>query len=241
MELRADNCGFTVGGRKIFDSLALVCSPGTLTALVGPSGCGKTTLLHCLGLLQRPTAGAILVDGVSTSRWTERRKRAFWSDACSFVLQDYGLMDEESVASNVAMRTGLFRGRAVIDAQRLARVLSQVGLDGRESDSVMCLSGGEKQRLAIARSLYKDARIVLVDEPTASLDVDNRNLVVSILDGLRRQGRTVVVATHDEALTSRVDLVVPVGPSADVGGSSSTRAGGEIALVAAPDTGWGRQ
>ncbi|HEX7001533.1 MAG TPA: ATP-binding cassette domain-containing protein, partial [Trueperaceae bacterium] len=103
MRIEADNVTVVIDGREIVHGASLACTPGTLTALVGPSGSGKTTLLHCLGLLQRPTRGRVLVDGTDTTGWTARQRRRFWKDHAAFVLQDYGVMEEESVAFNVTM------------------------------------------------------------------------------------------------------------------------------------------
>lgn len=200
MEIRAEGVEVAIGGRRILHGGSVVCRPGSITALVGSSGCGKTTLLHCLALLQRPTAGRILINGIDATDWNSRERRRFWRDSCAFVLQDYGLMDEESVAFNITMTASIFRKRVLGDSARVNYVLSYTGLANRSNEPAIQLSGGEKQRLAIARALYKDARVVLVDEPTASLDRVNRERVIEMLEMLRRQGKTIIVSTHDEQL-----------------------------------------
>lgn len=137
--------------------------------LAGPSGSGKTTLLHCLGLLQQPTSGQVLVGGRDATSWSASQRRAFWRDHAAFVLQDYGVMNEESVAFNVTMAMSVLGRRAVGDRRRLAQALALTGhLEGRGDDLAAHLSGGEKQRLGVARAIYKDARCIFVDEPTAS-------------------------------------------------------------------------
>jgi putative ABC transport system ATP-binding protein len=211
MEIQADDVEVSIGRQTIIRGASLTCRPGTMTALVGPSGCGKTTLLHCMGLLQRPTAGRIRIDGVDATDWSSSRRRRFWSDSCAFVLQDYGLMDEESVAFNVTMSASIVGRKVVGDQKRLRAALAQTGLSGREREAVIHLSGGEKRRLGVARALYKDARVVLVDEPTASLDGPNRKRLIEIFELLRREGRTIVVATHDDDFMYDADVVYAVG------------------------------
>ena len=154
--------------------------PGTMTALVGPSGCGKTTLLHCLGLLLPVDQGHIFIDGDDVTRYNTAARRRFWRDHAAFILQDYGIMDEESVGFNITMQASILRQRVTGNRERLVQVLEQTGLKGRECELASYLSGGEKQRLALARAVYKDASILFIDEPTASLDAANRRKVIDL-------------------------------------------------------------
>jgi len=209
----AENVGVAIDGRTIFDGVHLECPSGAVTALVGRSGAGKTTLLNVLGLLLPPTRGRVLVDGVDTTGWGPRQRQRFWRDHAAFVLQDYGVIDEESVAFNVTMTASLFGARVAGDRERMAAVLEATGLGGRERELAARLSGGEKRRLAIARALYKDAAVIFADEPTASLDGRNRERVIDLLVSLARQGRTVVVATHDEAMARAADFRYSLGNS----------------------------
>lgn len=205
MAIAAEDVSVVIDGREIVHRASLVCSPGTMTALVGPSGCGKTTLLHCLGLLQPPTTGRVLVDGVDTTGWSARRRRQFWGTQGAFILQDYGVMEEESVAFNVTMRASLFGSRALGDEGRLQSALGLTGLTGRDGEKAARLSGGEKQRLSVARAIYKNARFLFVDEPTASLDKGNRMRVIELFTVLARQGCIVVTATHDAEMMNACD------------------------------------
>lgn len=197
MNIEADEVTVVIAGREIVQRVCLVCAPGTMTALDGPSGSGKTTVLHCLGLLQRPTRGRVLVAGGDTTGWHSWQRRRFWKDHAAFVLQDYGVIDEESVAFNVTMAKSVFGSRVVGDHRRLRVALDETGLSGREGELAAHLSGGEKKRLAIARAIYKNAHVVFADEPTASLDDGNRAKVIELFASLARQGCVVVVATHD--------------------------------------------
>ncbi|RRS01525.1 ABC transporter ATP-binding protein [Glycomyces terrestris] len=196
MIIEAHDVGVTIGRRRIVHGESVRCEPGEMTALTGPSGSGKTSLLHVLGLLLPVTSGAVTADGTVVSGGSPRARRAFWRDHAAFVLQDYGIIDDESVAFNVALR------RTRRADPRVRAALEHVGLQGREAEPAGHLSGGEKQRLALARAVHRDARALFVDEPTASLDAANRALVIGLLDDFARRGATVVVATHDEDMTA---------------------------------------
>jgi putative ABC transport system ATP-binding protein len=196
MIIEAHNVGVTIGRRRIVHGESVRCAPGQMTALTGPSGSGKTSLLHVLGLLLPPTTGTVTADGTVVSGGSPRARRAFWRDHAAFVLQDYGIIDDEPVAFNVALRST----RRVDPHVRAA--LEHVGLQGREGEPAGHLSGGEKQRLALARAVYRDARALFVDEPTASLDAANRALVIGLFADFADRGATVVVATHDEDMVA---------------------------------------
>lgn len=196
---------------EVLSGESLNCDPGRMTALVGPSGCGKTTLLHCLGMLQRPTSGAVLMDGEDTRGWDERRIRRFWRDSAAFVIQDYGVIDDESVAYNVTMTSRLFTNRVSGDLDRCDEALGMTGLAERGAEPASHLSGGEKQRLAIARSIYKDAKVLFVDEPTASLDAVNRTRVIDLFRERAAAGCTVILATHDDEMMAACSTRHTVG------------------------------
>ncbi|WP_347350802.1 ATP-binding cassette domain-containing protein [Intrasporangium sp.] len=200
MRISAVDVGMRIDNVQVITGESLVCEPGTMTALVGPSGSGKTTFLHCLGLLQRPTQGSVLVDDADTIGWNARRVRRFWRDSAAFVIQDYGIIDDESVAYNVTMTSKFLSSKLAGDLSRCAEALDATGLSGRGTEPASHLSGGEKQRLAIARAIYKQAEVVYVDEPTASLDAANRHRVVELFLERAAAGCTVVVATHDEGM-----------------------------------------
>lgn len=197
MLIEARRVGVTIDGRPIVQDQSLTCPPGAMTGLVGPSGSGKTTLLHALGLLQPITTGEITADGGVISGASPRERRRFWRDHAAFVLQDYGIIDDESVAFNVTLRS--VRGRSRHD-QRLLDILARVGLEGLVGEPASHLSGGEKQRLALARAMYRQASVLLIDEPTASLDADNRRRIIHLFSEFADGGATVIVATHDEEM-----------------------------------------
>lgn len=205
MDITADDVTVVINGQLVVAAAQLTCRAGSMTALIGPSGSGKTTLLNCLGLLQVPTRGRMIVDGTDTSGWSSAHRRRFWRDHAAFVLQDAGVMDEESVGFNVTMRSTILRNRTRADRPRLHAALLATGLKGRDAEPAAHLSGGEKQRLAVARAIYKRAQVLYVDEPTASLDEANRHAVIDLFTALARGGCTVIVATHDGAVMAAAD------------------------------------
>lgn len=202
MNIKANHVSVSIHGRTILSNVTLLAEGGKMTALSGKSGSGKTTLLNCLGLLLPIDSGEILIDNMDAAKWRESQRATFWRKGASFIYQDYGIMDDESVSFNVSLR------KLGSNQQQIREVLKTVGLGGRENDRAMVLSGGEKQRLGIARAIYKNASVIFADEPTASLDEANRTLVISLLRDRARRGVAVILATHDDRLVKACDEVV---------------------------------
>lgn len=212
MEIHADNVAVEVGGRRILSDFSVDAASGHMVALTGPSGCGKTTGLNVVSLLVRPAAGSCFVNDVETSGWTDEHRRTFWRDHASFVFQDLGLMLDESVQHNVAIGLGSQRMSAAQKRKRCSEALERVGLADRAGDSASYLSGGERQRAAIARAIAKGASCIFADEPTASLDAGNRDVVYGLLRERTEAGVLVIVATHDRWLADHCSVDVAVGP-----------------------------
>ena len=202
MNIKANNVALSINGRSILSNVTLLAEGGKMTALSGKSGSGKTTLLNCLGLILPIDSGEILVNNTNAARWREAQRTAFWRKSASFIYQDYGIIDDESVSFNVSLK------KFGSNQRQINEVLETVGLGGREKDHAMVLSGGEKQRLGIARAIYKNASVIFADEPTASLDESNRKLVVSLLRDCANRGVAIILATHDERLVKECEAVV---------------------------------
>lgn len=203
--LKTTDVSVKIAGRNVVDEVSLECKPAQMIALTGPSGCGKTTLLNCLGLLIPPTSGLIEIDGEHAEKWSARKRRLFWQDKAAFIYQDYGLIDEESVDFNVRFRRAPLLRKHPKPEERLTDILTTVGLADRSRSRAAVLSGGEKQRVGIARAMYKKASYIFADEPTASLDADNRRKVTDLLLASAREGACVIIATHDEELAALAD------------------------------------
>lgn len=210
MLIEAKDISVAIDGRIVLDGESVRCNQGIMTALVGASGSGKTTLLHCLGLLLPVDKGSILIDGKDVTKYSAAARRKFWHDHAAFILQDYGIMNEESVAFNVTMQASIIGRRVSGNKELLKHSLEQTGLKDREDELAGHLSGGEKQRLALARAIYKDADILFVDEPTASLDENNRRRVIELLTDFAARGRTVIVSTHDSEMINACGSVYKI-------------------------------
>lgn len=214
MELQIENVTVRIKDRTILENISLQAAAGQTLALVGASGSGKTTLLNVLGQLQQVSAGRVQVAGRDASQWKDGPRRKFWRDHAAFIFQDYGLIDEENVAYNVALSQLSIFGSNRDKKRLIEQTLEQVGLAGRGEDRVSTLSGGEKQRVGFARAIFKSADVILADEPTASLDATNRRMVTDLLRQEAARGATVVVATHDLELAAACDASIEVGSRA---------------------------
>lgn len=187
------------GPRTLWRGLDLTVPAGRMLALVGASGSGKTTLLNCMGLLERPSSGQILYEDTDLTRLGPGGRRRFRRDRLGYLFQDYALIENATVKANldVARRRGIRPDHT--------RILQRVGLAGREREKVHHLSGGEQQRVALARLMVKQPSLVLADEPTGALDSDNGAMVVDVLRQMSRQGCTVVIATHNDDVRDACD------------------------------------
>jgi putative ABC transport system ATP-binding protein len=190
-------------GPAPFQSLFAVdlhVAEGEFVVLSGDSGSGKTTLLSIIGALARPTSGQVLVAGQPVAKLPDRHASAFRARTLGFVFQHYNLLDDLSVRDNVLVpllprRLKRKRLSAMVD-----RALEVANIGHKAGQAVRDLSGGEKQRCAIARAVAGDPQIILCDEPTAHLDRDNARAFVTLLQELNAAGKTVLVATHDPLL-----------------------------------------
>lgn len=213
--LRASRLSLSIAGRSVLRDVSVAVPSGSSLAIVGPSGSGKTTLLNVLSLMLPADSGALEIDGVDRTKVSERQRRRFWSRDAAFVLQDYGLIEDETAAYNVLLSDPPFVKRRAASDPRALEALEQVGLADRAATLVAALSGGEKQRVGIARASCKDAKYVFADEPTASLDRGNRDRVEALLLGSAREDRTVVISTHDRELAAKCDSALELAPLDD--------------------------
>lgn len=183
-----------------------------VTAIVGPSGCGKSTLLYQLGLLDRPDGGRIVIAGHEASSANDEERTALRADHIGFVFQFHFLLPEFSAAENVMLpmrKVGRLSGQQMRD--RAHELLMAVGLGEKTGRLPSQLSGGEQQRVAIARSLANEPALILADEPTGNLDVANSNMVFSLLLRLAKEkGQAVVLVTHNPDIAVRCDRTMPM-------------------------------
>jgi len=197
----------THGQVDVLRGVSLEVAAGEHLAIMGASGAGKSTLLHLLGGLDQPDKGAVRVDGERLDRWSESRRAAFRAKRIGIVFQSYHLIPDLTVSENVLMPARALRPFS--SPERAAReraryLLEKVGLGHRLEHRPMELSGGEQQRLAIARALMNDPDLLLADEPTGNLDAATGEQVLNDLFRLSAErGRCLVIVTHDPALAAR--------------------------------------
>ena len=194
------------GTLTVFDGLDLDVPGGELTALVGPSGSGKSSLLHIAGLLERPSAGDVMIAGREASRLSDGERTRIRRTEIGFVYQFHNLLAEFSAEENVALPL-LVAGEGKQTAKQRARdLLGGLGLADRVTHRPAELSGGEQQRVAIARALANRPRILLADEPTGNLDPRTSDHVFeALLSVCREEGAAALIATHNLALAERMD------------------------------------
>lgn len=197
------------GSLQVLKGIDLTINQGEIVSIVGPSGAGKTTLLQIIGTLDRADSGRVLFDGVDVSVYNEKQLSAFRNRHIGFVFQFHQLLPEFSAVENVMM-PALIAGASMADARRRAmEMLDFLGLTDRASHKPSELSGGEKQRVAVARALVNRPQVILADEPSGSLDTQNKAELHQLFFDLRREmGQTFIIVTHDEELAATTDRTI---------------------------------
>lgn len=197
------------GSLQVLRGIDLQVNRGEVVAIVGPSGAGKTTLLQIMGTLDRPDEGEVTIDGENVSRLSATKIAHFRNKNIGFVFQFHQLLPEFTALENV-MIPALIGGTSKKEArQRAQELLDFMGLADRAEHKPNQLSGGEKQRVAVARALVNHPAVVFADEPSGSLDTHNKEELHRLFFDLRdRMGQTFVIVTHDEALASQTDRTI---------------------------------
>lgn len=183
----------------------LVVEPGDYVAVVGPSGSGKSTMLNILGLLDRPTSGTYLLEGIDTSTLSEGQRAGLRSRRIGFVFQSFHLLSHRTVLENVLLATTYNRMPRSERLPAAEQALRRVGLGHRMEFLPTRLSGGERQRVAIARAIVTRPALLLADEPTGNLDSATGESVLALFDELREDGLTLVVVTHDDKVSQHAE------------------------------------
>lgn len=197
------------GQLQVLKGIDLNIDKGEVVSIVGPSGAGKTTLLQIIGTLDRADAGRVIINGTDVSRMKEKELSAFRNREIGFVFQFHQLLPEFTALENVTI-PALIKGMSANDARKQALdMLKFLGLQDRASHKPAELSGGEKQRVAVARALMNNPSVVLADEPSGSLDTKNKEELHNLFFELRNKlGQTFVIVTHDEGLASQTDRTI---------------------------------
>ena len=193
---------------RALDGVSLNVEQGEFVAMVGRSGSGKTTMLDSLGLLLSPTSGRVVIDGLDTSRLKDDRKAGLRGEKIGFIFQEYNLLPTMSALENVMLPLR-YAGRPKGDREWAQTLLAEVGLADRMHHRPDQLSGGEQQRVAIARSLVNRPSVVLGDEPTGAVDTETSDQLAAIMRRMNVQHHvTFVIVTHDQELAAKTDRIV---------------------------------
>ena len=197
------------GQLQVLKGIDLDISKGEIVSIVGPSGAGKTTLLQIMGTLDKPDTGTVEIDGVDTSRMSQKRLSRFRNQKIGFVFQFHQLLPEFTALENI-MIPAFIGGMGKKEAKaRAEELLAFMGLSDRAQHKPNELSGGEKQRVAVARALVNNPAVVMADEPSGSLDTKNKEELHQLFFDLReRFGQTFVIVTHDEGLANLTDRTI---------------------------------
>ncbi|HXJ78834.1 MAG TPA: ABC transporter ATP-binding protein [Candidatus Methylomirabilis sp.] len=197
--------------RIVFQDVDAAVQPGEIAVLVGRSGSGKSTLLNLISGIDLPTSGTVIVDGVDITALDERDRTLFRRERIGFIFQFFNLIPVLTVEENVLLPLELTGRDDPAGRARARQLLERVGLVDRKHSMPDRLSGGEQQRVAVARALVHDPALVLADEPTGNLDADTAGVVLNLLDGLVRElGKTVVMVTHSREVVGAADRVFAV-------------------------------
>lgn len=193
---------------KAVNNVSFTINSGEFIAIVGKSGSGKSSLMNLLGLLDKPTSGQYFLFGNNVTRLRDKKAAQIRSHKIGFVFQSFNLLPRASVLNNVLLPTNY--SRLPERHKRAIEIIKSVGLGHYVNKKVDELSGGEKQRVAIARSLINNPEIILADEPTGNLDVKTGKEIMELLRGLTNNGKTVILVTHDLELARGVDRVIKI-------------------------------
>ena len=194
----------------ILHGIDLAIQRGEFIAIMGPSGSGKSTLMNLIGCLDRPTGGDIHVSGKDVSKLSEAELAHLRGFEIGFVFQTFNLVSRMSVFKNVELPTLANQKPDINPGKRVKKLLELVGLSDRAHHKPTELSGGQRQRVAIARALVNDPSIILADEPTGNLDTKTGEEIMKIFEDLNRDGRTIIMITHDPEIAAHADRIVRV-------------------------------
>jgi len=178
--------------------ISLEVKEGEFTAVMGPSGCGKSTLLNILGLLDNPTAGSYVFNGVEVANLKEKQRTMFRKGNIGFVFQSFNLIDELNVYENVELPLIYLKMKSSERKEMVEKVLERMKIGHRAKHFPQQLSGGQQQRVAIARAVVANPKLILADEPTGNLDSKNGQEVMNLLTELNKEGTSIVMVTHSD-------------------------------------------
>lgn len=196
------------GDKIILNNLNYDIDDNEFIAIKGASGSGKTTLLNIIGLLDKDFEGEVLFNDKNIKKMSLKEKSAFIRNNISYLFQNYALIDNETIEQNLMLALEYTKLSKKEKKTLIKNALKMVGLKENVNQKIYKLSGGEQQRVALARTVLKPSKIILADEPTGNLDATNRDSVIHILKELKKQGKLIIVVTHDDYVAKACDKVM---------------------------------
>lgn len=190
------------------DKINLEVKKGEFLAIMGPSGCGKSTLLNIIGLLDNPSEGAMLFDGIDVANFKESQRTQMRKGNIGFVFQSFNLIDELNVYENIELPLMYLKMPAKERSKRIDAVLERMQIGHRRKHFPQQLSGGQQQRVAIARAVVANPKLILADEPTGNLDSANGEEVMRLLEELNNDGTTIIMVTHSVEHAERAHRII---------------------------------
>ena len=206
--IQLENITKTIGKKVILENLSLKINQGDLVAIVGKSGSGKSTLLNLLGLIDGDYSGYYEIFGQKNVPVNSAKSQAIIREHISYLFQNFALIDNETVEYNLMLALKYVKLSKKDKVQKIEEILERVGLSSTLHQKVSELSGGEQQRIAVARAILKPSQLLLADEPTGSLDPENRDLVLNFLLDMNEEGKTVIIVTHDIYVAQQCHRVI---------------------------------
>jgi len=200
-----ENVSKSYGDKNVLNNLSFKIEEGTFNVIMGASGSGKSTILNIIGLLDKATSGDVILFGQKNIRPFSMKAEQMLKNKIGYLFQNFALIENETVANNLKLALENVRGNK---KEKISAALKEVGLEGYENKKIFKCSGGEQQRVAIARLLLKPCELILADEPTGSLDIKNREIVVKLLKNMQEQGKTIIIVSHDSFFEAIADNVI---------------------------------
>lgn len=192
--------------KSIFDNFSLTINDGEMIAIMGESGKGKTTLLNIIGLIDKPDSGNIIINGMKNPWKKEKYRISLFRYTIGYLFQNYALIDNETVYRNLDVALEYVKDKD--KKEKKIQALKRVGLGDKINNKIFELSGGEQQRVSIARLLLKKNDIILADEPTGALDDLNKDKVMNLLIDLNKEGKTILIVTHDKKVGNKCNRII---------------------------------
>lgn len=202
--LTIENVNKSFGDHHVLNNMNLEVNQGSFVVLTGPSGSGKSTFLNIVGLLDKHDSGTITYFGVSNPKPFSKQATKLLQTKIGYLFQNFALIESKTVEQNLMVALEFVKG--INKKEKIAEILEYVDLKGFEKKKISQCSGGEQQRIAVARLMLKPCELILCDEPTGSLDYENRQNIISLLKKLQKDGKTILIVSHDPEVIQEAEI-----------------------------------